>query len=175
MPAVRRESRGSREAAPREGRRGAPADEEGGASRWRAAPRLARERGNRTGDTHSTHARTHAHTHTQTHSHTPGLEHTLTWCLGYHSTTCTERHPGTSHSSADGRLGNLSACYRQRWQETWPLSGGTQNRPLGRVPWPSCREPRVLTLAERLWAAVLELRAQPAHTGAHRTATASVQ
>ena len=71
---MRRESRGSREAAPREGRRGAPADEEGGASRWRAAPRLARERGNRTGDTHSTHARTHAHTHrhthTQTHSHT---------------------------------------------------------------------------------------------------------
>ena len=119
--------------------------------------------------------KTDTHTHTHTHSHTPGLEHTLTWCLGYHSTTCTERHPGTSHSSADGRLGNLSACYRQRWQETWPLSGGTQNRPLGRVPWPSCREPRVLTLAERLWAAVLELRAQPAHTGAHRTATASVQ
>ena len=30
-----------------------------------------------------------------------------------------------------------------------------------------------LTVAERLWAAVLELRAQPAHTGAHRKATAS--
>lgn len=30
-----------------------------------------------------------------------------------------------------------------------------------------------LTIAERLWAAVSELRAQPAHTGAHRKATAS--
>lgn len=30
-----------------------------------------------------------------------------------------------------------------------------------------------LTIAERLWAAILELRAQPAHTGAQRKATAS--
>lgn len=41
------------------------------------------------------------------------------------------------------------------------------------VPQPQGSGPKALTLAEKLQAAILELREQPAHTRAHKTVTAS--
>lgn len=61
MPAIRRESRGPGEAAPREGRRGTPAGE------LRPGER---EKGEIALETHTPHARARTHTHSLTYTHT---------------------------------------------------------------------------------------------------------
>lgn len=64
-------------------------------------------------------------------------------------------------------------CYRQRWQEAWTQGLGFGTALLGRCPSAMLWGALGPDLSRKVWAAVLELRAQPAHTGAHRKGTAS--